>query len=69
MNCDICFEPFGHSIRKPFSLACPHTYCSSYDKLKADAFKAFIELNEIKQDLKMNREQKLKSGQVRNSIS
>ena len=28
MNCDICFEPFDHSIRKPYSLmSCPHTYC------------------------------------------
>jgi hypothetical protein len=28
MNCDICKEPFDHSIRKPFVLsACGHTYC------------------------------------------
>jgi hypothetical protein len=28
MNCDICLEPFDHSIRKPCSLSsCPHTYC------------------------------------------
>ena len=29
-NCEICFEPFDHSIRKPYSLmSCPHTYCLS----------------------------------------
>ncbi len=27
MNCDICFEPFDHSIHKPYNLSCPHTYC------------------------------------------
>jgi len=28
MECDICCEPFDHSIRKPCSLSsCPHTYC------------------------------------------
>ncbi len=30
MNCDICFEPYDHSIRKPYSLmSCPHSYCLS----------------------------------------
>jgi hypothetical protein len=29
-NCEICFEPFDHSIHKPYSLmSCPHTYCLS----------------------------------------
>lgn len=29
MYCDICSEPFDHSIRKPFVLSsCGHTYCS-----------------------------------------
>ncbi len=92
MNCQICFEPFDHSIRKPYSLSsCPHTYCvrclqqikkcpqcskpikekntnmallelipeSNYDKLKAQSLKAYIDLNEIKKDLKTNRESKL----------
>ena len=28
MECNICFEPFDHSIRKPYSLSsCQHTYC------------------------------------------
>jgi hypothetical protein len=27
MNCDICLEPFDHSIHKPYILSCPHTYC------------------------------------------
>jgi len=28
MECDICIEPYDHSIRKPCSLSsCPHTYC------------------------------------------
>ncbi len=28
MKCKICFEPFDHSIHKPYSLSlCPHTYC------------------------------------------
>jgi hypothetical protein len=28
MECDICEEPYDHSIRKPCSLSsCPHTYC------------------------------------------
>jgi hypothetical protein len=30
MNCEICFESFDHSIRKPYSLSsCSHTYCLS----------------------------------------
>ena len=29
MNCKICFEPFDHSIRKPYHLSCPHTFCIS----------------------------------------
>ena len=29
MNCDICLEPFDHSIHKPCHLACPHTFCLS----------------------------------------
>ena len=28
MDCNICYESFDHSIRKPYSLSsCPHTYC------------------------------------------
>jgi hypothetical protein len=28
MECDICIEPYDHSIRKPCSLSsCSHTYC------------------------------------------
>jgi len=28
MECDICIEPYDHSIRKPCSLSsCPHTFC------------------------------------------
>ena len=26
-SCEICFEPFDHSIHKPYNLSCPHTYC------------------------------------------
>ena len=27
-DCQICFEPFDHSIRIPYSLSsCPHTFC------------------------------------------
>jgi hypothetical protein len=29
MNCEICLEPFDHSIHKPHHLECPHTYCLS----------------------------------------
>jgi hypothetical protein len=29
MNCDVCLEPFDHSIHKPCHLACPHTFCLS----------------------------------------
>ncbi len=29
-SCQICLEPYDHSIRKPYSLSsCPHTYCLS----------------------------------------
>jgi hypothetical protein len=35
MECDICIEPYDHSIRKPCSLSsCPHTFClKCVDKL------------------------------------
>ena len=29
MNCEICFVPFDHSIRKPYHLVCAYTYCLS----------------------------------------
>ena len=29
MNCYLCFEPFDHSIRKPYHLTCPHSFCIS----------------------------------------
>jgi len=92
MNCDICFQAFDHSIRKPYSISsCPHTYCSecvhkfkqcpqcaklineinlnlallklipesSFDKLKRETLKAYIELNEIRGNLKNEREHEL----------
>ena len=27
MNCEICFNPYDHSIHKPYVLSCPHTFC------------------------------------------
>ncbi len=104
MNCDICYELFDHSIRKPYSLAtCPHTYCSkclqqfnsnncpqcnepikgkninlallklipesSYDRLKEKSLKTCVEINEMKKDLKKNREEKLNIHETKlNSI-
>lgn len=29
MNCKICYNAYDHSIRKPFMLSCPHTFCLS----------------------------------------
>lgn len=100
MNCEICFEPFDHSIRKPYSLSsCSHTYClsclqklinkkcpecnktikeknpnnallrfipeSNYDKLKSETLKAWINLNEIKQNLKSKRQEKLEQNRAK----
>ena len=33
MNCEICLEPFDHSIHKPHHLECSHTYCLSCLKI------------------------------------
>ena len=37
MTCQICFNSYDHSIRKPYSLSCPHTFCiCCLEKLKGN---------------------------------
>jgi len=100
MSCEVCFEPFDHSNRKPYSLSsCPHTYCaicldhltnskcpqcskpivgknlniallkfipkSEYDDLKEDTLKNLIEINESKQAIKYERQEKLNMQEIK----
>lgn len=99
MNCEICFEPYDHSIHKPYHLSCPHTYClsclnqlftnkcptcnksffekninmallnivpeSNYDNMKSEVLKEYINLNEVKQDLKSIQKDKLNTHETK----
>jgi len=58
-KCSVCFKEKNKLLIMPNHAVLEFIPESSYDKLKSDSLKSYIELNEIRQDLKNNREEKL----------